>query len=191
MKQKKEEKNNKGFKLDIRALLLMDDCLADNANWKKDDELRKIFMNGRHYYLTYILTMQYPLGIGPDLRTNIDYVILLADNNIDNQMRMYKSFCGIFPSFYAFKEVFLKLTDDYGCMIIDNKCKSNNIVDVVYWYKAPFREWNTKLKCGDPQFYHLHEDNYNENWMNDNNVVTNNNIVKILKNKSNINIEKI
>ena len=34
-------------------------------------------MNGRHYKILFILTMQYALGIPPNLRTNIDYVFIL------------------------------------------------------------------------------------------------------------------
>ena len=37
-------------------------------------------MTGRHYNILFIITMQYPLGIPPALRTNLDYVFLFREN---------------------------------------------------------------------------------------------------------------
>ena len=41
--------------------------------------MRLLFMNGRHWKIMLIITMQYPLGIPPNLRTNIDYVFILRE----------------------------------------------------------------------------------------------------------------
>ena len=71
------EKINKGEGgIDPRAFLILDDCLYDNT-WSKDKWMRSVFMNGRHYKLLFLLTMQYALGVPPNLRTNIDYVFIL------------------------------------------------------------------------------------------------------------------
>ena len=45
--------------------------------WLKDPSVLSIFNEGRHYQLTFILAMQYSLGIQPELRSNFDYVFLL------------------------------------------------------------------------------------------------------------------
>ena len=66
--------------LDNRTFLILDDCLYDNS-WQKDKNIRNIFMNGRHYNILFILTMQFALGIPPNLRTNIDYVFILRVQN--------------------------------------------------------------------------------------------------------------
>ena len=71
------EKINRGDAgIDPRAFLILDDCLYDNT-WAKDKWMRSVFMNGRHYKLLFLLTMQYALGVPPNLRTNIDYVFIL------------------------------------------------------------------------------------------------------------------
>jgi len=36
-----------------------------------------------------VITMQYPLGIPPNLRTNIDYVFILREPYISNRRRIY------------------------------------------------------------------------------------------------------
>ena len=64
---------------DPRAFLILDDCLYDNT-WAKDKFMRSVFMNGRHFKLLFLLTMQYALGIPPNLRTNIDFVFILREN---------------------------------------------------------------------------------------------------------------
>ena len=71
------EKNN-GENVDPRAFLILDDCLYDNK-WTKDPCMRSVFMNGRHWKLLFILTMQYALGVPPNLRTNIDFVFILRE----------------------------------------------------------------------------------------------------------------
>ena len=53
-------------KLDPRSFLILDDCLYDST-WTKDRNVRALFMNGRHLKMFFIISMQYPLGIPPNL----------------------------------------------------------------------------------------------------------------------------
>jgi hypothetical protein len=57
--------------MDSRCFLILDDCLYDDK-WVRDKLMRLVFMNGRHWKVMLIFTMQYPLGVPPALRTNID-----------------------------------------------------------------------------------------------------------------------
>jgi len=45
--------------IDPRAFCILDDCLYDNG-WTKDKLMRLLFMNGRHWKIMLIITMQYP-----------------------------------------------------------------------------------------------------------------------------------
>ena len=74
--------------IDPRLFLLLDDCIYDQS-WVKDKNVRSLFMNGRHYKILFIITMQYALGIPPNLRTNIDYVFILRENYVSNIKRIY------------------------------------------------------------------------------------------------------
>jgi len=79
LKQVKKENEAYGrSSIDPRAFVILDDCLFDNS-WTKDKVMRLLFMNGRHWKIMLIITMQYPLGIPPNLRTNIDYVFILRE----------------------------------------------------------------------------------------------------------------
>jgi len=75
---KKEMDTYKKSSIDPRTFVVLDDCLYDNK-WTKDVMMRLLFMNGRHWKIMLVITMQYPLGIPPNLRTNIDYVFILRE----------------------------------------------------------------------------------------------------------------
>ena len=121
--------------VDPRAFLILDDCLYDNT-WAKDKWMRSVFMNGRHYKLLFLLTMQYALGIPPNLRTNIDYVFILRENYVSNRKRLYDHYAGMFPNFEMFCQVMDQCTENYECLVIHNNAKSNKLTDQVFWYKA-------------------------------------------------------
>ena len=138
------------LKVDNRGLLLMDDCLADSKQWKNDDTIRKIFMNGRHAGITYILTMQHLLGITPELRENIDYIFILKQPKRLEQEKIWKHYAGMFPDFNMFSQIFNKVTEDRGIMVIDNTTTSAELEDQVYWYKAKIR---TGYRVCCPEFW--------------------------------------
>jgi hypothetical protein len=130
------EKINQGQgNIDPRSFLILDDCLYDNS-WAKDKFMRSVFMNGRHYKLLFLLTMQFALGIPPNLRTNIDYVFILRENYVSNRKRLYEHYAGMFPSFEMFCQIMDQCTENYECLVINNNAKSNKLTDQVFWYKA-------------------------------------------------------
>jgi hypothetical protein len=125
----------KSSKIDPRTFVILDDCLYDNT-WAKDKLMRLLFMNGRHWKVLLILTMQYPLGIMPNLRTNIDYVFILREPYIANRKRIYENYAGMFPTFESFCQVMDQCTENYECLVIDNNVKSNKLSEQIFWYKA-------------------------------------------------------
>jgi hypothetical protein len=129
--------------VDPRAFLIMDDCLASSQKWKHNEEMRELLMNGRHLRLMYLLTMQYPLGIPPELRTQIDYVFVMNEPYRSNRKRIWENYAGMFPSFDMFCSVMDQCTADFNCVVLHTNCKSSRLEDQVFWYKAsdhgPFR----------------------------------------------------
>ena len=69
-------------------------------------------MNGRHYFMLFVITMQFALGIPPNLRINIDYVFILRENYISNRKRLYEHYAGMFPTFEMFAQVMDQCTED-------------------------------------------------------------------------------
>ena len=140
--------------LDPRAFVILDDCLYD-ASWTKDKMMRLLFMNGRHWKIMLIITMQYPLGIPPNLRTNIDYVFILREPYIANRKRIWENYAGMFPNYESFAQVMDQCTENYECLVIDNNSKSNKLHDQIYWYKA---EPHSDFKLGSKEYWDLSKD---------------------------------
>jgi hypothetical protein len=148
---KKEMETYKRSTIDPRAFVILDDCLYD-ATWTRDKMMRLLFMNGRHWKVMLVITMQYPLGIPPTLRTNIDYVFILRENYIANRKRIYENYAGMFPTFESFCQVMDQCTENYECLVINNNSKSNKLHDQVFWYKA---DNHGDFRLGSKEFWEL------------------------------------
>lgn len=186
--EKTKDKKKQGFKIDPSGILIMDDCLAKKKSWAKDESIMEILMNGRHYKLTYILTMQTPLGITPDLRLNFDYVFLLKEDSSINKKKLWENYASMFPSLSAFEKVFSKCTEDYRAMVIDNRKPSDNIQEKVFWFKAQDR----KFSFGSKTFKNLHKKYYDPNFIRNKNLnLINDGLFGKRKNDYDIKVEMI
>ena len=148
---KKEIQQYKKSTIDPRAFVILDDCLYD-ASWTRDKMMRLLFMNGRHWKIMLIITMQYPLGIPPNLRTNIDYVFILREPYIKNRRIIWENYAGMFPTFESFAQIMDQCTENYECLVINNNSKSNKLHHQIFWYKA---EQRADFKLGAKEFWEL------------------------------------
>ena len=148
---KKEVELYKKSNIDSRAFCILDDCLFDSS-WTKDKMMRLLFMNGRHWKIILIITMQYPLGIPPNLRTNIDYVFILREPYISNRKRIWENYAGMFPTFESFCQVMDQCTENYECLVVNNNAKSNKLQDQIFWYKA---DPHGPFKLGAKEFWEI------------------------------------
>jgi hypothetical protein len=138
------------------AFILLDDCMYDRK-FMKDVCIRQCFMNGRHWKIFFMLTMQYCMDLTPDLRANVDYVFILRENIVQNREKLYKSFFGVFPNLAMFSQVMDACTENYECLVLDNTSKSNRIQDCVFWYKAKIRKG---FKIGSSSLWAYHKKHY-------------------------------
>jgi len=96
--------------------------------------------------------MQYPLGIPPNLRTNIDYVFLLREPYMTNRKRIWENYASMFPTLESFSAVMDQTTENYECLVINNNSKSNKLNDQIFWYKA---EGRPDFRLGSKEFWEL------------------------------------
>ena len=148
---KREQETYKRSNIDPRAFVILDDCLFD-ATWTRDKVMRLLFMNGRHWKIMLVITMQYPLGIPPNLRTNIDYVFILREPYISNRKRIYENYAGMFPTFESFCQVMDQCTENFECLVIKNCAKTNKLNEQIFWYKA---EPHKDFKLGSKEFWEI------------------------------------
>jgi len=155
LKQIKKETQAYGkSNIDARAFVILDDCLYDNS-WSREKVMRLLFMNGRHWKIMLVITMQYPLGVPPNLRTNIDYTFILREPYITNRKRIYENYAGMFTTFESFCQVMDQCTENYECLVIANNAKSNKLGDQIFWYKASA---HNNFRLGSKEFWEMSKD---------------------------------
>ena len=139
--------------IDPRAFVILDDCLYDQS-WTRDKMMRLLFMNGRHWKVMLIITMQYPLGIPPNLRTNIDYVFILREPYLVNRKKIWENYASMFPTLESFCQIMDACTENYECLVINNNAKSNKLNDQIFWYRAAD---HPPFKLGSKEFWTISE----------------------------------
>jgi len=156
--EKKQQRIKDGKKpIDPRGFLVMDDCMSSKHLWLKDPHVLSIFNEGRHFQLTFILAMQYAIGIQPELRSNFDFVFLLGEDTYSSRRKIHEHYAGIFPKFDIFDQVFSQVTDNYGCMVLDNRIRSTDIQKKVFWYRS---KDTPNFTVGIPRSIKFNKDNF-------------------------------
>lgn len=145
----KDQEGGQVSRLDPRSFMILDDCMYDDS-WTHDKNIRYLFMNGRWLKVFFLITMQYPLGIQPALRTNVDFVFILREPYMSNRKRIFDNYCSVFPSFEFYCQIMDQCTQNYECLVIDNTSQSSRLEDCVFWYKA---ELHPPFRIGAPEFW--------------------------------------
>jgi len=158
---KLQRKSETGKLPSNNVFIVLDDMLHDAQNWKKEKTIKSIFFNGRHFNFLFILTMQYPLGITPELRSNIDYVFIFNEPSVKNRKKIYDDYAGMIPSFDHFCNILDACTQNHECLVIKTSGNSNNLRDQIFWYKAEAHE---EFHVGHPKLWKYHKRHYNEKY---------------------------
>lgn len=145
------------------CFLVLDDCM-DDKSWIKNKMTKGIFKNGRHWKLFFLLAMQYCMDIPPELRTCLDYIFILKENIKMNKKKLYEHYCGLFPNVDMFTKVLDSCTENYQCLVVKNRCISNQLEDVYFWYKADLHD---DFKIGGPSFWNYAKVAYNDRYLED------------------------
>jgi len=136
-KIKEYAKRNPQKNIDTRFMVVFDDCLHDNK-WKNKKEIKNIFMNGRHFDITFVLAMQYVCGIPPILRTNVDYIFLFRDFSNQNRKKLYDSFGAAIPDFKMFCRLMNSL-GKYECLVLCASADNVKFENQCMYFKAKLR----------------------------------------------------
>lgn len=173
---------------DDSLMLIMDDCMSSKGTWLKDPNIMELFFNGRHHHISFILTMQYAVGIPPEMRSNFDYVFLLAEDTVSNRRRLYEHYAGMFPTFDIFQQVFTDVTEHFGMMVINNRVHSKNITDKVFWYRA---KTVPTFRVGSNGFHKFHDKAYDSGWNRRLETFNPNDLISNKRNSIRVVVEKV
>jgi len=90
----------------------------------------------------------------------------LGEDNAASRRKLWEHWAGVFPKYDLFEQVFLQVTNNYGCMVINNRIKTTDLSKKVFWYKA---KKVPDFKIGIPRFIKFHEENYDPEYQNQKN----------------------
>ena len=139
--------------LDIRITIILDD-LGYARTILKNQIIRQIFMNGRHYGISMIVSCQYCMDISVDLRTNADFIYVFKQNNAQSIKNLYENYFSGFEKKRHFQTVLEACTSNYQCLVLDNMRPTNSVQEVCFWYKAKL---GRKFRFGSPELWRFHD----------------------------------
>ena len=143
------------------SVLLLDDCTDDPKIFNKPI-FQGLYKNGRHWKLLFLLSLQYCMDIKPVIRSNIDGVFLLRESNLRNRKSLWENYAGVIPDFQSFCDIMDQVTNDYTALYIHNATTSNNLEDIVFYYKAkPVPE---NFQFGNLDFWKYHHNRFNDKY---------------------------
>ena len=117
--------------------LILDDCIGgDNGKFLKGNTISSLVLNGRHFHSSLYITTQYLMTVPPAIRSNTDYVFVLAESSRVVRKKIWETFFGMISTFVEFEKFFSVATQHYSALVLDTTQSSNNIEDCVFWYKA-------------------------------------------------------
>jgi energy-coupling factor transporter ATP-binding protein EcfA2 len=153
--------NNPKYKrVNTHSFFLLDDCLYDD-NWPKTKVMREIFMNGRHYNITFIVAMQTPLGLPPPLRDQIDYTFICGVSGNNNKQKIFDNYIKGIDNRKQFFKIVDSCTAGFNCLVIKNCAKATSMTDNVFWHKA--NEHSGFMMC-NKVVWEFHGNKFNRNY---------------------------
>lgn len=122
---------------DPRVFITIDETILYKRELFEYSVVRELFQNARYRKILLIVTTHSVMVLPPALRQNVDYWVLFEDHSRENRGCLFRctaeSKCGSPAVFYTIMD---KCTKNYGCVVIDARCNTNNITDAIYWYSA-------------------------------------------------------
>ncbi len=133
--------------VDPRSFMVFDPLLE--TGWQTEaSPMRDIFVDGVKNRLLRVMSMSYFVGMKTHMRDLVDWVFVFRDTIVMNKKRLYDQVCGMFPNQAIFDEVLDSVTENYGCLVIDNRPSSRGR-ECAFWYGADPLVEKTWRTCSD------------------------------------------
>ncbi len=100
--------------------IILDDCGFDTKLLNSDD-IKEMFMNGRHDKFFPMVTTQYPLAFKPDIRNNIDVSIVFRTSNPKTVEKLRENLLPCFDTDEELMEVFQNGLQKHEALVFDRR----------------------------------------------------------------------
>ena len=124
----------------VTPMFLIFDDLGFDKRSMNSKAMKSLFMNGRHYKICVLISLQYAMSIGPSLRSNVDFVFASREKSPIYRQKLFDSFNLCFKKFAEFDNVYVACTNNYDIFIIANALPttSNEAEDNLFFWHAKF-----------------------------------------------------
>lgn len=130
-----ESKLGRPTGVDSRLLIVLDDVMY-KKNATKTEIFAELFMNGRHWNISIMISCQYVMSLDIACRSNVDILVCLRESVPRNRQKIHDNFFGCFARKQDFYNVLDQCTQNYEALILDNTEPNLEVEKCVMWYKA-------------------------------------------------------
>lgn len=117
----------------IKPIFLCFDDLNYNQKLLRSEDFFRVFANGRHYKIFFILSLQYAMGIGPNCRGNIDALILHKETVVQNQKKLFDGYVCGFDTFDHFRSAFTQVAQNRRVLVCMKSEEQINDFPIYHW----------------------------------------------------------
>lgn len=137
---------------------IIDDCPGSQF---KDEQFMKAFKLGRHWSKLTIIGIHRAVDVTTDLRAATDYTFIFREAHPRERKALYENFAA-FVTFKDFETILDASTENYSCLVVDNRSKSQKLNEIYYWYRATYRDYKKmKFRFGSQQFWDECDQDFN------------------------------
>lgn len=140
-----------------RMFLILEDYSSDRTAMN-DKNLKFIFHNGRHIFITLIIVCQYFKDLPKALRSNVDYLFMLNDKSTENRKSIWKEYMSFIERFADFNAIYDKITANHSALIM-RVDQSNSIADCLFQLRISKKDMDEKGRLAD---FDVGSDNYRQ-----------------------------
>jgi hypothetical protein len=127
----KKEKDGCGSIEPSQYTIVLDNCMYEH-DFYKNKEIQTLFMNGRVFRINTIISLNYPLGIPPNLRVNLDYTFIFYDPDFSYRKRIWEKYVYEFLSLDKFNDIMAQLIHPYECLVVkSSESRSKKLDDIL------------------------------------------------------------
>jgi hypothetical protein len=133
------------------AISMIWDDIGSDKDIIQSKTLKELCNNGRHYMAMLGVLIQYCIDWPANLRSALDYLFIFKETSPKNLKRLYDYYASsFFDDYNMFVAVLNKMTERYGCMVLDMRARSLDIHDHVFFWEPECIDFK-RIPVGNPQ----------------------------------------
>ena len=132
-----------------KHLLIILEMKSTHLDLLKSEIVYKIYQFGHYFKMSIVVSVDFVLDLNTIIFSSTDYIFCLKHINL-NELRLLRTYLdyGIFANNSQFVKKLRSYTEEYGCMVWNNKIWTPR-KDVAFWYESKPRQF----RFGSDEFW--------------------------------------